>query len=145
MTEREREIIKLESFIANDDSLRCYMHVTPEESYAKNILKVGFKYSNFNKTVDEYNGNDLNTLVWLRSQRSQYGNFIIVIQIDKDLLKRKGYDVEWLSNLDVEFNEDENESISILPKEYIKGYFIVDSQRIVLNKKFNPKYEKILK
>lgn len=135
-------VIKLESFIANDDSCRSYMHVTPEEKFAKNILDVGFKYSDFNKTVDEYSGNDLNILGWIRAQRKAYGNFVIIIQIDKDLLKRKGWNIDWLVDLDVEFDEENNELISILPKEYIKGYFIVDKQHIVRNTHFNPKYER---
>ena len=128
---------QLMSFIKEDVNCYNYLHVTDSEENAKNIMNTGFKYTdNFYKTVDQFQDLQFITLNWIRILRKDYGDFVILIQIDKNLLKRNGHDIDTLAGDTI---QERGEYVYVLPKEYVKGYFNERTQKIIRNPYFNPK------
>lgn len=125
----------LMGFISTNKGCVTYIHVTDSEEAAKGIIETGFEYDIFGKTTDFVPESDMVTLNYVRILRKAYGNYIMVIQIDEDVMKRNKNNAELLSDTG-------DDDTLILPKEYVKGYFIQDVMKFVSNPKFNPKYEK---
>jgi len=131
---------ELLSFISEDNNCYSYLHVTTSEENAKNILDEGFHYTyNFHKTVDRFDVRNMTTLNWLRIIRMQYGNYVIVIEIDRDLLKGQQSNIDALA---VDYYEKDGEEAFLLPKEYVKGYYDEVTKQLIKNKYFNPKFSK---
>lgn len=126
----DEELMKFISPTANENL--TFLHVTQEEEVAHSIMNNGFRFEIFMKTVDYIPPNDMVTLKYVRYQREAYGDFVMVIQIDKDLAKNINGDFDSIST--------EENGIFVLPKEYIKGYFINSKMVGINNPHFNPKF-----
>ena len=98
-------------------------------------MENGFRFELFQKTVDYIPTNDIVTLKYVRYQREAYGDYVMVIQIDKNFANSIHNDFEQISSK----TDDE---MFILPKEYIKGYFINSQMKFINNPKFNSKFVK---
>jgi len=134
-------ITQLLTFIKSDNNCVTFLHVTNEKENAINIIKNGFNYiDNFHKTTDEISPVNEVTLSWVCAQRKAYGQYIIVIQIDRSILKNRG-GIDELS-----FNEhliSDDEFIYTLYKYYVKGYIDENTGLIIKNSEFNSKFNPI--
>jgi len=126
-------------FLESTSNCITYLHVTDEEKNAKLIMQKGFNYvDNFYKTVDRISPLTDVTLSWVHIQRKPYGNYTMIIQIDKNVMNIFSGDIEGLS-----FNPHQNsnrEDAFTLYKHYVKGYFDSKTGIIVKNPEFNPKF-----
>jgi len=134
----------------NDDKIKLFLHYTAKQSVAKKILKEGFKFLNsFYKTaVNIYN--DELYLVHRHHEHKQYGQYVIVICISKDMYNHyseelnkkhaKNIAVEQiLTERGVEM-DDEGEELYVLPKQFIKGYFNYMDGTLEENPEFDYNY-----
>lgn len=123
--------------MVNAKEYRTFLHVTDTEENAKSICENGFRYvDNFYKTVDEFYNGNIDTLNWLRIQRQAYGKFVIIIQIDKEVFKSCGHDIDHLG-VAAGKNSDE-EDVTVMKREYVHGYLNENNQTIKVNTFFNP-------
>jgi len=129
-----------------------YTHRTDNEIIAIKILENGFKFTeSFYKTTDIVIDNPVNINYW-RILRKAYGKYVVVISFAKKLLEH--YESILMERLDrnivevqqilteKEPEQDENnEEVYTLSRQYIKGYFNEETEKIVYNPHFNPDYD----
>lgn len=142
---------KISNFIFNNESeVNLFLHYTTSEKVAKKIINEGFKFvHSFYKTA-EYIYNDELYLVHRHHEHKQFGNYVIVICISKELykhytqeinkLKSKNIAVEQILTETPSYLDENSEEVYILPKQYIKGYFNYTDGAITKNPDFNYKY-----
>lgn len=142
---------KISGFLFDNESeVNLFLHYTTSEKTAKKIINEGFKFVNsFYKTA-EYIYNDELYLVHRHHEHKQFGNYVIVICISKDLYKHYTQEINKLSSKNIAVEQiltetpsylDENsEEVYILPKQYIKGYFNYTNGTITQNPDFNFNY-----
>ena len=80
---------KIRNFLfENDDDIKLFLHYTASEDVANKILKEGFHFVNsFYKTA-EYIYNDELYLVHRHHEHKQFGKYVILICISKDIYNR---------------------------------------------------------
>lgn len=141
------------------DKIKLFLHYTAKENVAKKIIREGFKFVNsFYKTAENIYNDEL-FLIHRHHEHKQFGNYIIVICISKDIynyyseelskIKAKNTAVEQLLTEQSPFTDENSDDIYILPKQYIKGYFNYIEGTIVKNPDFDysyrsPKFEENL-
>ncbi|PLX11981.1 MAG: hypothetical protein C0597_14230, partial [Marinilabiliales bacterium] len=142
---------KFSNFLFEDeDKIKLFLHYTAKLSVAKKILVEGFKFVNsFYKTA-EYIYNDELYLVHRHHEHKQYGKYVIVICISKEMYnhyseelnnrRAKNVAVEQLLTESPPIKDDDSDEIYILPKQFIKGYFNYMDGTIVENPDFNYNY-----
>lgn len=142
---------KVRDFIfENEQEVNLFLHYTPSQSIANKILDEGFKFVNsFYKTA-EYIYNDELYLVHRHHEHKQFGNFVLVICISKELYKHytnelnktktKNISVEQLLTESPTYKDENSEEVYTLPKQFIKGYFNYTNGAIVKNRNFNSGY-----
>jgi len=142
---------KISNFIfENENEIKLFLHYTPSEEIAKKILIEGFKFANsFYKTA-EYIYNDKLYLIQRHHEHKQFGDYVIVICISKDLfndyseklngVNAKDITVEQILFEKQPYTDDNGDLIYTLPHQYIKGYFNYREGTIFENKDFNISY-----
>lgn len=134
----------------NDDKVKLFLHYTAKLNIAKNILTEGFKFLNsFYKTA-EYIYNDELYLVHRHHEHKQFGKYVIVICISKQMydhyseelnkLRAKNIAVEQILTEQTPVKDDEGDETYILPKQFIKGYFNYLDGTIVENPNYDCNY-----
>ena len=134
----------------NDDKVKLFLHYTAKLNVAKNILIEGFKFLNsFYKTA-EYIYNDELYLVHRHHEHKQFGKYVIVICISKQMydhyseelnkLRAKNIAVEQILTEKTPVKDDEGDETYILPKQFIKGYFNYLDGTIVENPNYDCNY-----
>lgn len=143
---------KVNDFLFNNEAeVNLFLHYTTSEQVAKKIITEGFKFVNsFYKTA-EYIYNDELYLVHRHHEHKQFGNYVIVICISKELYKYYTKEINKINPKNIAVEQilteipphlDENsEEVYILPKQYIKGYFNYTSGSIIKNPDYNFKYD----
>lgn len=117
----------------DDDKTKLFLHYTAKQDVAKKILEEGFIFVNsFYKTAVSIYNDEL-YLVHRHHEHKQYGHYVIVICISKDMYNH--YSIELnkrhAKNIAVEQiltehpikKDDEGEELYILPQQFVKGYF----------------------
>jgi hypothetical protein len=128
---------QLLAFIEETPNCVTFLHVTQKEKDAKNILKKGFRYTdNYHKTVDEFSNHNIVSLDWIRIMRKDYGNFVMIIQIDKDVYKRNSYNIDSMCKESIRKTKYGDEEVYTLPAEFVKGYFDEGTKTITRNANF---------
>jgi hypothetical protein len=127
-----------------------FMHYTFKKSAADNILKSGFKFYDFDKTAMKAN-NLATELNYNHNIRKQFGEYVIVIQISRELYLHylSQIDIHNKSNLKVEeilsekpvYINDEGETVFTLHHKFIKGYFNYVTREIAKNPDFDPFFD----
>lgn len=142
---------KISNFIfENETEITLFLHYTSSENVANKILKEGFKFANsFYKTA-EYIYNDELYLIQRHHEHKQFGNYVIVICISKNIfnhyseelnkLKTKNIAVEQILTETQPTTDENNEFLYTLPNQFVKGYFNYKEGTIVKNLDFNPYY-----
>lgn len=142
---------KISDFIFEDDkNIKLFLHYTSRKEVANKILHDGFKFVNsFYKTA-EYIYKDELYLVHRHHEHKQYGHYVIVICIFKEIyekysdelakLKAKNISVEQILTEIPPYIDENSDEVFILPKQFIKGYFDYTDGTITENPVFNPTY-----
>ena len=129
-----------------------YTHRTDNEETAIKILENGLKFTeSFYKTTDIVIDNPVNINYW-RILRKAYGKYVVVISFAKEIIEH--YESLLMERLDrniievqqilteKETEQDENdEEIYTLSRQFIKGYFNEETEKIVYNPHFDPDYD----
>lgn len=133
---------KIRSFIqTNLSDFRVFMHFTSDRSVAEQIIKEGFKYSeSFYKTTQEIS-RDIKDLDYKLQLYRQYGDFLIIINIPKELLdfaQKENEPIKHDSLVDSAIslynsNDDLGYKLSSI---FIKGYIDVNNNTIIKNNGF---------
>lgn len=143
---------KFSHFLFEDyDEIKLFLHYTAKEYVAKKIIDEGFKFVNsFYKTAENIYNDEL-FLIHRHHEHKQYGHYVIVICISKDLynyysealnkIKAKNTAVEQILTEKSPYTDENADEIYILPKQYIKGYFNYIEGTIVRNPDFDYNYK----
>jgi len=133
---------EIRSFIqSNVSDFRVFIHFTSDKSVAEQIIKEGFKYSgSFYKTTQEISS-DLRDLVYRLQLYRQYGNFLIILNIPKEL-----FDFAQKENEPIKHDSLVDSAISLynsnddlgykLSSIFIKGYIDFNNHTIIENNAF---------
>jgi hypothetical protein len=132
------DVQKLMSFIGESESDNTYLHNTGNLGAVKGILSEGFWFpETLHKTTDRVNPQDVIEMNCWDGSRHQYGPLTVVIQINKNHLKK--YGEEGLSK--GSFENDDGDTTYILPEQFVKGYFNRGTNEGYLNPRFNASYD----
>jgi len=156
---RSKEIIEVRDDFYNSEMLRfifgrtatkVFIHYTRNEIDAGRILSEGFQFvTSFYKTAEEVR-NDRTDLIYKHNQLKPFGNYVIVIAIDRTLYEHflrqtsrlEAYEVfveQILTEKPPYLNED-SDMVYTLHHRFVKGYFNYQTGMIVKNPDFKPSY-----
>ena len=113
-------------FIDDGNESLSFLHTTNTVEKAWSICKNGFRFKNFNKTADYVC--DAVTLTYMLNIRKHYGDFTVIIQINKNITQYEAISA-------MKF-DDEGEEKFVLPPQYVKGYYNRITNEIVSNPLF---------
>ncbi|MBN1388013.1 MAG: hypothetical protein JW965_06165 [Bacteroidales bacterium] len=139
----------LASILAKDIDCLLFMHNTKDEETARQIMTKGFQFEEqLTYSTDQINPNDTVEINYFFVERKEYGQYTVIIEIDKTLYKKYNHLVE---GSDFHFEElltitppvlsDNDENIYTLSRQYIKGYLDNFTGRFIENSDFNPSYD----
>ena len=146
--DRDKKLLYLQEFIGLEIHMNKFIHQTPAQKLAEQILKEGFKFENhLMHTTDQISGFDLVELNYFLMIRRNYGQFTIVIVIADELIN---YLIQIIKNTNIHYSEilsktlpmcnSEDTPFYTLPEQFIKGYFNQNTLERILNPKFDPHY-----
>jgi len=127
--EKTDKYYNLIEFIGENIGYLNFLHTTNSEENAKLICQTGLRYENFKKTTDFVNNVD--GLVYMLDIRKQYGNFTVIIQINRNIPNNYESISKKITNKD-----EDGEKIFILSPQYIKGYYNRITKEIFANPSF---------
>ncbi len=139
----------LSSILERDNDCVLFLHNTIDEETARQIISKGFQYEEqLTYSTDQINPKDSVEINYFFVERKEYGNYTVIIEIDKELYRKYNQLVE---KSDFHFEElltitrpvlsDNDEYIYTLSHHYIKGYLDNLTGRFIENMDFNPTYE----
>ena len=143
--DRDKNLLYLQEFIGLEIHMNKFIHQTPTQELAEQILNEGFEFENhLMHTTDQVSGFDLVELNYFLMIRRDYGQFTIVIVIADELID---YLIQITKNTNIHYSEILSKTLPIyhsedtpfytLPEQFIKGYF----NQITLERIFNPKFD----
>ncbi|MBN1896168.1 MAG: hypothetical protein JW789_00385 [Candidatus Aenigmarchaeota archaeon] len=143
----DKNYIELVNFIDHTSRLKTYLHNTYSEEVAEKIMSEGFNFcGDLHKTSDEIGFNNIDNIGWWNTQRRSYGDFTVVLQIEKDVLS-KANEINkiymphgQLLSKDRFWNENEADWSFVLHPQYVKGYFDRKKNEGKLNSLFDPSF-----
>ena len=109
--------------------LFTYLHTTDEDT-CKKILENGFEFYNIHKNADEMT-NDIGNLAYKLSIRTKYGDYVIVIQTENQIVDAKDVTIK-----EPFYSEAAEEYIYTLSPKHVRGYFNRKTGDFVENPKF---------
>ena len=123
LAEATSKIKELSDFICEETGYFRFLHTTNSIERARSICENGFRFKDFNKTSDYVC--DPITLAYMLNIRKHYGDFTVIIQINKNItsyveISEKEYD-------------DEGDEVYVLPPQYIKGFYNRRTDEIYAN------------
>jgi len=133
-------------FENNDDAI-IYLHYTYNKNVAQNIIDKGFEFvSPFDNTTSLLKKDNV-IINFNHYVRKSFGDYVIVICIDKELFNLYLNEVKKIDNKYTEIEEllteippfvnNDGEKIFTLHKCFVKGYFNYYSKEIVANPDYN--------
>ena len=140
---------KLFEVLAKDKSSIVLLHNTDTISKAKGILRNGFKFENqLTYSTDRVNPRDLIEINYFLVERKEYGDFTIIIEINKEILNQysrlaETSDLTFEEILSTEKPElsDNDEFVYTLSHYYIKGIFNNKTGEMLVNPVFDAAYD----
>ena len=132
-----------------NENVEMFSHRTSSADIANKIISEGFRFwDSFQKTTDEV----INDMVYLRywdTLRKYYGGHVVIIAFSKPLLQKiqqrihPKYEAQQVlsDQLDDVDEDNSDESLYLLPRQYIKGHIERHTGDITFNKDYNPAYE----
>lgn len=140
--------IVFQKFMGTDKDLLNYVHNTYSEEIANKIINEGFIFEKYlENTSDLISPSQIIDIKYFLHRRRSYGNFTILIQIEKKIVENLSEQLngtpfhytEAITKKDPEPSPD-GEMLYVLPEQYIKGFFNQDTLEIVKNALFDPSY-----
>lgn len=133
--------------ISYDEEVLTFLHNTPTEQIAQNILDEGFRFnSHIDYSTDNVSAKDEVTVKYFTLTRQAYGDYTVIIQIDRRIIEKYS---SVLENTPHHFSEvltvvdpiptSDDEFIYQLAPQFVKGYIYSTECKLVLNPKFQPK------
>jgi len=146
--DRDKKLSYFQEFIGLDIHMSKFIHQTPTQELAEQIINEGFEFENhIMHTTDQVSGFDLVELNYFLMIRRNYGQFTIAIIIADELID---YLIQIIKNTNIHFSEILSKTLPMrksddtpfytLPEQFIKGYFNQISLERILNPKFDPYY-----
>ena len=127
-----------------------FIHYTKDEEVVQRIIREGFRFADsFYKTAEAIT-NDKLDLVYKHYLRKQFGRYVIIIAISKEVYNRylneitntnKVLNVEQILSIRCSQLNENLDEVYQLPKQYIKGYINSETGDIVRNPDFDPYYD----
>lgn len=139
-------LIKLKEVIGINNQLVTFLHNAPDEVTAQNIIEHGFKFlSHIDYTTDIVSGKDDVTISYFSLIRNAYGDYTIVIQIDKAIIEKYSnliddHHFHYSTVLTIDEPEPSNDGdlIYLLSPNFVKGYVHAKTGLFTANPRFNP-------
>ena len=122
----ESKYQNLVDFICGESGYFNFLHTTRTEENALSICLNGFRFKKFDKTSDYVC--DAISLAYMLYIRKHYGDFTVIIQINKNITHYEAMSEKEL--------DDEGEERFVLPPQYIKGYYNRITNEIIANTLF---------
>lgn len=125
--------------IFDNENKFTFIHSTNNEKIAKSICNLGFfGYNYLTNTADEVN---INTFEFWYNYRKNYGDFIIVIQIQKDILIKELYlsktSEKIINKIKYIINDQDILFDFMIKPKYIRGYFKRIGKIFIVNELFD--------
>jgi hypothetical protein len=117
---------QLIAFICEEAGYFSFLHTTNTVEKARSICNSGFQFKKFDKTSDYVC--DAVSLAYMLNIRKHYGDFTVIIQINKNISH-----YEEISQMEY---DDEDEEVFILPPQYVKGFYNRITNEIYANPLF---------
>ncbi len=142
---------EVQVFLFRDiDSDMIFVHYTKTQDIAETICREGFQFAeSFYKTAEPII-NDKLDLGYKHNLRKQYGDFVVVISIAKQIYDKYTREIEQvnailnveqiLSTLQPQLNENLDE-VYLLPPQFIKGFINVETGEVVPNLNYKSTYD----
>ncbi|MFC2137544.1 hypothetical protein ACFLTE_05150 [Bacteroidota bacterium] len=144
---------KILDFIDYDEiKFICFSHRTNSEEIARKIMEEGFEFAEAIQSTTDFLVNDEVVLKYYYNLRRNYGEYNIIICIANEVydyylgqLKNspngKMYTVEeLLTEREPRYDEERDQTIFLLPKQFIKGFYNEETAEITKNPDFDPNY-----
>jgi Ca2+/Na+ antiporter len=139
----------LEFIFKEEEKEIIYVHYTKDLSVAQNISKEGFQFAeSFYKTA-ELVINDKLDLIYKHNLRKQFGRYVIVLAIAKDVYNMYMESISMISvvvNVEQvlsikssQLNDNEDE-VYLLPHQFVKGFIDSETGEIFPNPTFSPNF-----
>jgi len=143
---------EIKEFLFDDEeTVRVFLHYTPKEETAKEIVKNGLFYIYaFDKTATQIKNNNVD-LNYIHYVRKQFGDYIVVIGFSKKLYEKYISIIndlnanvlrveEILCESPIKKNEDDEYTYT-LSNKFIKGYCNYKTGEIIKNPEYNPNFD----
>lgn len=139
----------LAGILTRDDSTIVFLHNTPSISKARSILSNGFRFeSQLTYSTDRINPRDPVEINYFMVERKEYGDFTVIIQIDRDLFRKylsladsSDMAIEDIITIDPPFMSDNDEMVYTISHYYIRGIFNNKTGEFKENPVFDPKFD----
>ena len=144
---------KIMDFLEFDEvKFICFSHRTHSEDIARKIMQEGFEFADAIQSTTDIIINDEVVLKYYYNMRRNYGNYNIIICIANEIydfylekLKSspvgKKYSVEEIiTDHSPRYDEERDQTIYILPRQYVKGFYNEETAEIFPNPEFDPFY-----
>ncbi len=130
----------------------CFTHRTNSEQIAKKIMEEGFEFAEAIQSTTDILVNDEVVLKYYHNLRRNYGEYNVIICIANEIYdyylaqlkaspRGKLFTVEEiLTEKKPRYDEERDQTIFLLPKQFIKGFFNEETAKITINPNFNPTY-----
>lgn len=140
---------KLARLLNKDKSCIVLLHNTESLTSAKSIMSNGFKFeSQLTYSTDRINPNDAIEINYFLVERKEYGDFTIVIEIDKKLFKQYSrlaesseINLEDILTVEEPYLSDNDEYVYTLAHYYIKCLFNNKTGEYINNPVFDPSFD----
>jgi hypothetical protein len=139
----------LSQLLSKDNSCIVLLHNTETIARAKNIMICGFKFeSQLTYSTDRINPQDTVEINYFLVERKEYGDFTIIIEIDKKIFKQysrlaesSDLNIEEIMSVDEPLLSENDEYIYTLSHYYIKYIFNNKTGEVQKNTVFDPSFE----
>ncbi len=140
---------RLSQLLSKDNSTIVLLHNTTSVDRAKRIMQKGFRYeSQLTYSTDRINPNDIVEINYFLVERKEYGDYTIIIEIDKKLFKRYSQlveisekNLEDILSVDEPVLSDNDEFVYTLSHYYIKCIFNNKTGETMINPVFDPSFD----
>ncbi len=139
---------KLSQLITKDNSSIVLLHNTNSIDNARNIMIKGFKFeSQLTYSTDRINPKDQVEINYFLVERKEYGDYTIVMEINKKLFKQYSQlaesselNLEDIITIEEPYLSDNDEYVYLLSHYYVKCIFNNKTGEVYMNPVFDPAF-----
>lgn len=143
---------KLTGLVNRNNTCIVLLHNTDKLHKAKSILRNGFKFeSQLTYSTDRINPNDIVEINYFLVERKEYGDFTIVMEIDKEIMRRysalaesANLNFEDIFTIEEPYLSDNDEMVYTLSHYYIKCILNNKTGEVCENPVFDPGFDSLI-